>query len=205
MSRLAAFLPRWFVDRARIYRNVGPDARRAFVRLQLRRALGLRDDRLPDVPSGGSPAALFVCYGNIIRSPMGEALLRRALEARGGTRWRVASAGVHARAGKRADPRGVTLAPEFGVSLEAHQAQPLTDALIDGSAVIFVMDWRNEAELVARFPRAEAKVVLLGAFGRAAGASRVITDPYDEDIEAVRRAYREVDAAVRAVAPRLEE
>lgn len=173
------------------------------LRLHLRRMVGLRADRLPAVTTDVAPSALFVCHGNIIRSPMGEALLRRELAALGDTRWRVSSAGVHARAGKPADSRGVRLAPEFGVSLDAHQAQPLTPALIEQATVIFVMDWRNEAELVATYPQAEHKVVLLGAFGLGTRAQRVITDPYDEDIEAVRRAYREVEAAVRALAPSL--
>jgi protein-tyrosine phosphatase len=102
---------------------------------------------------------------------------------------RAASAGTHAIAGRAADPRGQVVARELGVSLEAHRSQPLSDGLVGEADLVLAMDLINEAEIAARFPWAEPKLRLLGAFG---AGSPVIPDPYMGDEEAVRAAFRKI-------------
>jgi protein-tyrosine phosphatase len=178
-------------------------ARRRLLALRIQRWRGIRSDTLPPLP-GGRLTALFVCHGNIMRSPMGEVLLRAAAERSGDSDLVVVSAGLRAAPGCPADPRARAAAHQFGVSLDAHRAQPITRELIDAADVVFVMDWRNEAELIDRFPDAADKVVLLGAFG--APDSReapVILDPYAEQEEGVAACYRRLRLAVDAVAARM--
>ena len=75
---------------------------------------------------------------------------------------------------------------------------------MDRADVVFVMDWLNAAQLIARFPSSQSKVLLLGAFGRAnARVTPIVPDPYAQADEAVAACYRRLDVAVRAVASKI--
>src|SRR5690349_6747212 len=105
----------WLVD----FRSSERAHRLIFLRRQLRRVL--RPDRPRDL--SGVRSIIFVCYVNILRSPMAERLLRKRLEDSGIGGMQIASAGVQASAGKRADERGRISALDYDVSLRSHQAQ----------------------------------------------------------------------------------
>jgi len=68
---------------------------------------------------------LFVCAGNICRSPFAEGLARR-LAAERGLDVEFASAGEIALDGDRCPPDAVAVAKEYGVDLSSHRARRLT-------------------------------------------------------------------------------
>jgi protein-tyrosine phosphatase len=145
---------------------------------------------------------LFVCHGNIMRSPLAAAVCR--LEAsRRGLKVIVDSAGLHAVAGRAADPRAARVADSLGVSLNGHTAQPVTPALVAAADLILVMDHANDAELVARFPGAWPKVRLLGVFSGDADGG-VIADPYDADPGVLAASAERIASAVRRLLGLLE-
>ena len=83
----------------------------------------------------------MVCTANVCRSPIGEALLRHALEAEPAPlgKLRVVSAGVSAWKGDPASPHSVRVLKKVGVELGAHRSQPLTRELLDRSCLVLVM------------------------------------------------------------------
>ncbi len=186
-------IPSRLLQKLRVYRSLDPEVARVYARCQLRRVFFPPRGALPrDVRS-----ALFVCHGNIIRSPMAEALLRRSCAVS------VRSAGLHARNGRPADHRAIRVAPEFGVALDRHAAAPLTEDLVRDADVIFVMDGLNEARLLERFPAAHGKVRLLGAFAPQAIRDCEIPDPYEGSEQDVRDCYRTLESCIAAVAAQL--
>jgi protein-tyrosine phosphatase len=132
---------------------------------------------------------------------MAAALLRKYLADRRCTAISVSSAGTHAPLGGSADERAVLLSREYGMSLESHRTQPLGASLVAESNFILVMDHRNEAELLARYPEAQDKVFLLGAV-RAGGGSRTaeIPDPHFGTLEDVRRCFAALQTCVGRLA-----
>jgi protein-tyrosine phosphatase len=123
-----------------------------------------------------------------MRSPVAEALLKRELEKHGSTSMTVSSAGMHAICGRGADPRAQTVAPEFGISVTAHQAQVVTQALVDSSDLLVVMDIQNAAEFLLRYPQASRKLFMLRQFSEHnRGPGRDIPDPYPGDEEFMRQ------------------
>jgi protein-tyrosine-phosphatase/glycosyltransferase involved in cell wall biosynthesis len=180
--------------------RVAPRARRLYWRLQVRRFLG-KAAVPPDVPAG---SLLFVCHGNIIRSPMAAALMRRRLGERGAGGVEVRSAGLHAVPGRPADGRAEMAAAEFGVSLRGHRARPLSSALVRRADLIFAMDTLNQAELLARHPEAADKVFLLGAEAPdRRGRPIEIADPFAGAVADIRRCYRLLDGCVARRAERI--
>lgn len=190
-------LPRVVIDHVRELRTLSSAERRAHVSVTVRRL----------VPgSGGLPrgmtsesAVLFVCYGNIIRSALAEALYRKHSAELGAMRVRVRSAGLSAKPGREADARAVAAGRALGVNLEPHRAQSLTQALVDEADVIFIMDRLNEAKLLARFPTARRKVRRLGSLAKD-GHSDLIEDPYVHDTTHVAAAAMRIDRATAALA-----
>ncbi len=193
----AAF-PRAIVDHLRAWRNLEPRARAIYWRSRLPRLFGARR-AASSPPVAPIRSVLFVCHGNIIRSPMAAALLERSLRDLKASGPSVASAGLHAVRGQRADPRARIAARRFGISLDDHRARPLTPEQVGQSDLIIAMDALNEAALLARYPGARHKISLLGA---SAGNGRGIefADPFDGDEEDIRRCYALLETAVRAQA-----
>jgi protein-tyrosine-phosphatase len=79
---------------------------------------------------------LFVCAGNICRSPFAEALARR-LAAERGLDVEFASAGEIALDGDRCPPDAVAVAKEYGVDLSSHRARRLTTDEADKVVPLF--------------------------------------------------------------------
>ncbi len=169
-----------------------------YVRLRVARALGLRSDRPRAL--GSHRSLLFVCHGNIMRSPVAAELFR--VRSPASAPFAVESAGTWTSDGRLADPRAVAAAARLGISLESHRSRVLTSEMVRRADLICVMDHRNEAEVVTRFPQAEPKTILLGGLdGSPDGPS--IADPYSRDANAVAAIYERLSGAVTALVNRL--
>ncbi len=129
---------------------------------------------------------------------MAEALLKRSMRVTGASGPVVASAGLSAIAGRRADVRARRVAREFGVSLDRHRSRPLTGEMVARADLILAMDSLVEAELLARHPEARSRVRLL-QIATPSGRTRPIeiADPFDGDLPEVRLCYRRLESALR--------
>jgi len=190
-------LPRVIREAVGEWRALPPGARRAWRGAALRRLL--RDKDITHLPAGlpANPVILFVCHGNIFRSPLAAALLRRAASLRPQAPLRIASAGLLDRAGRTSPPEAQEIATELGVSLAEHRSTPLDARMVAEADVIVIMDRRNEALIRTHFPEADGKLVLLGAFDPLPSRDgAVITDPYSRGTDAVREVFQRIDRAV---------
>ena len=115
---------------------------------------------------------LFLCTGNICRSPMAE-VLARAYAAERGWKIEVASGGVANIIGRGADPTAIKVMGEVGLDLNPHRSQGLTAELVNWADYILVMELAHSKAVRERFPFADEKVMLLGSFG----GSYEIADP----------------------------
>jgi len=170
------------------YRRLGPVAGPIYARLRMLDRLHLGWANRRKVPPQ-SRSFIFICHGNIMRSPMAEAFMKRALVEHGKDGFSVISAGLHAKSGREAHPWALAIARELGFPLQYHRAQPLTAEAVSQADAIFAMDFQNKAELLARFPEAELKIFMLSAYARGSQRGREIPDPYFGDEDTVRRCY----------------
>jgi protein-tyrosine phosphatase len=169
-------------------------------RLRFLRTFGLWGSPLRSIPTGVQ-SVLFVCHGNIIRSPMAAALLERHFSDADCHEISVASAGLYAKPDRGADARALVVAKEFGVSLDNHRCRPLTKEMVERSNAIVAMDCLNAAALFQRYPGARQKVFLLGAIDDGQRSRAVeITDPYYGDLTDVRRCYQILQSHIHRLA-----
>lgn len=87
---------------------------------------------------------LFVCLGNICRSPLGAAILKKKLKDKGMDSWvEVDSCGTsNYHIGDNADPRTIASAAKHGVPI-GHCARQLTAEDLEAFDFIFAMDKSN--------------------------------------------------------------
>src|SRR5207237_4657560 len=107
-------------------------------------------------------SVLFVCTGNICRSPIAEGLFRRLIGNRRDIE--VASAGVHAVRGQPPSLYAVQVCEEDGVDISDFRSQPLTATLIDRATHIFAMTGAHLETIQMLFPQGAEKSFLLREF-----------------------------------------
>lgn len=197
-------LPKRFKLYVDIRSRLSPEARSEYSKLRMKGALHLRSGNHHPVPASAK-MFLFVCYGNLMRSPMAEAMFTQLVMERGINGVFAKSAGVHAVPGRPAHEWALAVSRELGFPLDHHQAQPVTADLISSSDAIFAMDFENLAELNVLFPKFRSRIFLLSAYADGPQQNREIPDPYFGDIEATRRCYSVlricIDNLLRELAP----
>lgn len=132
---------------------------------------------------------LFVCTGNICRSPMAEAIFNQ-MRAQRGLPPAAESAGLMAVNGDRASPHAVKALAEVGIDLRRHRARPLTRALLEEFDEVFVMTASHRESIERVLPQYLSKVRVLGSG---------IEDPYGQSLPVYRKCRDELLAALRAL------
>jgi protein-tyrosine phosphatase len=192
-------LPKAVIQEARQYRAYNREERPIYLRLRIMNGLGLSNPKRLRPPAT-TRSFVFVCYGNIMRSPMCEALLNRAFSGLHDTQLMVTSAGLNAVHGGLAHPWAVTAAREWGISLESHRARLLTPEMVNQADAIFAMDYQNQVQLLSRHPHARNKVFMLSAYAGGDYRPVEIHDPYDLGPEGTYWCYEILDTCIQNLA-----
>lgn len=134
---------------------------------------------------------LFVCTGNICRSPMAEGLLRKKLkELKKDQQVDIFSVGISSTTGAGASPKAISVMKEEGIDISKHESSPLTDDLIKEADLILAMEEHHREALLKRVPESSGKIHVLN-----------IPDPIGKPIEA----YRDALNLLKKSIPRILE
>ena len=150
--------------------------------------------------SGKKASVLFVCMGNICRSPTAEGVFRYHVEAAGlGEHIEIDSAGTHAyHVGEPADRRARAAAEKRGMSLDGIRARRVSNDDFERFDYIIAMDEDNLARLTDEAPEEHRhKLRLFLEFADL--EEREVPDPYYGGAAGFERVLDLVDEASRGL------
>lgn len=160
--------------------------------MRRRQALAvLRRHRMPR-------GVLFVCHGNICRSPYAEGVFRARLGVAADSVIRISSAGFIGP--DRPSPKfAVEEAAARGIDLSGHRSMMLSAGELRYAELVFVMEPGQVEALRHRFPTAGA-VLVLGDLDPESDGGRTIIDPVDKPRAIFAASYDRIDRCVAALA-----
>jgi protein-tyrosine phosphatase len=153
----------------------------------------------PPVPARVE-SVLFVCLGNICRSPFAELIAaHRVGSSPGGIRFM--SAGIRTKQAAEPPEDAKQVAQVFGVSLDQHRPRSLTRELMAAHDIVVVMESGQMELLRTMYPELRGRVFLLSLFEEGvSGLERyAISDPFGLPRAAYEECYRRIDGAVTAL------
>ncbi len=137
---------------------------------------------------------LFVCTGNVCRSPIAEYLLKKKIEDEN-LPFRTASAGV-LQDGMVISANSSALLLEASIDATSHLSRKLTEDIVRDSWLILTMEESHKEFFAKKFPQYRHKVFTLLEF---CGGEGDIDDPYQENIEKYRTAYKIIEKNVNCL------
>ncbi len=132
---------------------------------------------------------MFVCVGNICRSPTAEVLLKHKLGDVGKT---VHSAGLGALVDKDLEPTAREVLLENGIEAEIHLARQLTAEMLAQADLILTMEKKHISRIGEIAPQARGKCFLLGKWLD----EKEIPDPYRQQKPAFEHVYQLIDQSL---------
>ncbi|BEP11812.1 low molecular weight phosphatase family protein [Acidothermaceae bacterium B102] len=135
--------------------------------------------------TGSTFGLLFVCTGNICRSPMAERLAATALAQRLGDESRrvvVSSAGTWGHEGSPMEPFALDTLTRLGVeptASAAFRARELTEEMVEAADLVLVASREHRAAVVTLVPRSAARTFTLREFQRLAAGVEPTVLPAD--------------------------
>jgi RpiB/LacA/LacB family sugar-phosphate isomerase len=147
---------------------------------------------------------LFICTGNVCRSPMAEALFRRAVNGRG--EFRIYSAGLGALDGQPPTPHSVQAMRELGVDISGQRSRALTTDLIRQADYIFGMTHGHVDTIALLYPPAAEKTFLLREFDESLEPfEKDIADPIGSPYEIYVHCRKQIEQGIRSLLKFMEQ
>ncbi len=139
-----------------------------------------------------NPAVLFVCTGNICRSPFGEFYLKSISDSS----IVIESAGTKAKNGLSANEVAKSSAQTRGINLDSHRTSVLTKELIQKHDIILLMEPMHFFQALKSFPSlGTKKFFLCGLIADKRLSTKLITDPYGRDSSIFEKVFITIESA----------
>ena len=156
------------------------------------------------MPEQKTTRVLFVCLGNICRSPLAEVVVKGAAIQRGLDHYHFESAGTGDwHVGGSADRRSASKAIDHGLDLSGHQAQQITAQNIQSWDWFVAMDQANYQELLSMGAKA-SQILMMRQF-EAGDMRRDVPDPYYGGSAGFEVAYQMLAANAESLLDFLEQ
>jgi protein-tyrosine-phosphatase len=133
---------------------------------------------------------LFVCKGNICRSPFAQKYIQSILP----DSIAVLSCGYDTIDGRFSPPEAIAAAKKFGIDLSKHRSKGITENLVQKSQAIYVFDEKSRNIVISTFPSAKNKIFRLALL--AEKRIPIIEDPFGGTLTTFLNTYQEIVKAL---------
>ena len=129
---------------------------------------------------------LFVCKGNICRSPFAQHYARTVFPES----VNVMSSGYFPKEGRVCPKEAVAVAKELGIDLTMHLSITVTEEIVHQAQIIFTFDEENRRVLAKQYPSAKSKIHRLCLLAHSGPI--IIKDPYGGNIDDFKDVYETI-------------
>ena len=143
--------------------------------------------------AGGPGKIVFLCYGNICRSPLAAALAEQLLSG-----VAIDSAGFHDETDRSCPQKIMRIGNSFGIDLSSHRSARVTHQQLTKADMVIAMDMEILNRARQEFPEIADRTTLLGLFGTP--EILAIADPYLADEAATNRICQQVREGIEGLA-----
>jgi protein-tyrosine-phosphatase/predicted ATP-grasp superfamily ATP-dependent carboligase len=143
--------------------------------------------------AGGPGKILFLCYGNICRSPLAAGIAEQRLSS-----VAIDSAGFHEQTGRSCPQKILRIGTAFGIDLSSHCSARVTWRQLAKADLVIAMDLENLNRLRQEFPEMANRTTLLGLFRTP--ETLAIADPYLTDEAESRNICEQVREGIEGLA-----
>lgn len=140
---------------------------------------------------------LFLCKGNICRSPYAEQKLLQLLQEHNILDVQVQSAGLETTPGKPADRKAHQVAKKRSVELSGHKTKMVNLKSLKEADLVFVMEPAHLWFVRKNFLEIRKKTFLLGALALSKTKAIIIRDPFAGSEVDFTRCFEQIDAALK--------
>jgi protein-tyrosine-phosphatase len=146
---------------------------------------------------------VFVCTGNICRSPMAEGLMRHKSKEAGRQDRIVSSMGIHALYGSPATEYAQRVCKKNGFDISSHKARYLMGNELEKADLILCMEPVHIKFVETFFPWTRKKIFLLGAWPDKATRKSAIQDPMGGSYEKYQQVFDLIKSHIERILPLL--
>ena len=140
---------------------------------------------------------IFVCKGNICRSPFAEHALRALFS---GNNFRIESCGLNVDQQVPSPAKAIQAARDFGVDLSRHQSRSIVECDLKSADLIVAMEYLQLQQLALMYPEHMHKAVLLRDFALFPDNLVCnIHDPYGLDHHEFQRCFRLIQISLQGL------
>ena len=136
---------------------------------------------------------LFVCMGNICRSPFAQYYAQTILPKT----VNILSCGYDTYDDRSSPHEAIAAAKKFGIDLTNHRSKVINKNLIENAQAIFVFDEKTRHIVLSRFPFSKKKVHRLGLL--VGKKQPIIADPYGGNLKTFIETYQDIIKALNYV------
>ena len=150
-------------------------------------------------------SVLFICKGNICRSPFAERLAKKMFESELRRQVTVDSAGLEVKMPCPSPRNAVAAAAGFGIDLEDHRSKGFRSEMFADFDMIVTMETGQYKALAKNQGASQARIFLLPFFEnphlRPTGYERYnVADPYGKELDEFNRCFQRIERCIAGLA-----